>query len=424
MSSQRYTTPNNTPESDFDGGPLILKFEQDPRDITIINPTPEQLATALTHINAALHPEVLEMAEEAVRQDTPLNEKRVFLAAEVNRAHIEELVTTGWTTGNPEPIREIRIKRLPPQSEQEEEAREDEIDFQLLLRKTPKGEVEASLTWEVDDMAYNLNELRDRWSRVDTVCKSWGGDIFPWDLSQLTITPPSDEYRDTHYTHKGLRIGAYPAPADVILDYNDGQTPQRDLDDEDSFRSDPNEDADDERSEFALSSDDDEQGRSSADRDDDQDDSPNKSGNFVEPEGHDIVIREPSAAQLARIARLSKLAINREAFEQAISALRSDLEVESRAFASTNADVLENIYFQSKRSYSLKGHLVQERTLAFHDANEENPVAFSIELTSRKNEKAGAPRVVDAWLHWEMLSSDAEVANWQQILAIAKQKPR
>lgn len=423
MGSQRYNTPSNTPGDDFGGDPLIFKFDQDPRDITIINPTSDQLQTALTHVHVNLHATVLEMAEAAIRQGSPLNDTFLFAAAECSRACVEEILTTGWKNGTPEPIREVRIKRLPPQSEQEEIAREEQIDFQLLLRKTSKGEVEASLSWDIDDMACNLNELRARWNRVDDVCTSWGRDPLPWDLSTLTITPPDAEYRDTHYSHKGLRVGAYPAPDEVILDYTDEQKPQRDLDDEDSFSPGANEE-DDERSEFASPTEDEGQDTISAGSGGKKGTATNEAGNIEEPEGHDISIREPSAGQLARIARLSNLAINQDAFELAIAALRSDSEVESRAFASTKAEVLENIYFQSKRSYSLKGNLVEERTLAFHDANDESPVAFSIELTSRKNDTAGSPRVVDAWLHWEVLSSDAAVANWRQIVAIAKQKPR
>ena len=423
MSSQRHNAPHNSPEDDFGGDPLIFKFDQDPRDITIINPTTEQLETALSHLKVALHSSVIDMAATAVRNETPLNRSILSLAAESSRTCVEERWTTGWPNGEPEPVREIRIKRLPPQSKQEEMVREDEVDFQLLLKKTPKGEVEASLTWDIDDMAYNLNELRARWERVDNVCRSWGTDPLPWDLSTLTITPPDGEFKDTHYTHKGLRVGAYPAPDEVILDYVDEHSPKRDLTDEDSFRPDTDEEEDND-SQFGIPTSAKENDTFAEDADTADLIGKQASNEFVEPEGHDLVIQEPTANQLARISTLSKLAINKETFELAIAALRADSEVEGRAFAATNGEVLKGLYFQSSRSFSLQGDLVEERTLSFHDADEESPVAFSIELTSRKSEGPGAPRIVDAWCHWETLSSDAKVAHWEQIVRISKQKPR
>ena len=420
MSSQRYNTPHPSPEDDFSGPSLIFKFDQDPRDITIINPTPDQLETALSHLRVSLHASVLEMVESAVREDTPLNRGILSMAAECSRTHVEERRTTGWTKGQPEATREIIIERLPPQSEQEELAREEEIAFKLILKKTAHGEVEASLTWDIDDMAANLNELRKRWERVDDVCKSWGGAPLPWDLSTLTITPPGAEYRDTHYTHKGLRVGAYPASDEVILDYSDGQTPARGFDDTDQLRLDRDEQ--DDGHEFELGADSYEDSTASVSSHKQLENYDAHSKEFVEPEGHDILIAEPTAIQLARISRLSNHAISKETFERVLGALRSNTEVDGSAFAATKSDVLENMYFQSKRTYSLKGNLIEERSVAFHDATEENPVAFSIELTSRKKESVGTPEVVEALLHWELLSSDAEVAHWKQILSISNQK--
>lgn len=405
MSSSRFSTSGprgGQPELSS----LVLKCQQDPLDVILTDPTSDQLETALSHVGVSLHNAALDMTAEAISRDLPLDESVLSEVALTSNATIEERHTYSGT----EVVREIIVRRLPFSDEGEEVDREvdehgmifvDERSLELRLAINSDDKLEASLSWENYDCSDSLNTLLDRWKRIDELFHALGKPELPWDISPFLKATSPDE-GDDRYAFNGVTLCAYPADPEVILDYTD----QKQWADPNDSSFDNDEEEKDEEYYTNSSEDDDSfEDQQSSDQD----------VSHRQP-GDEIVIINPTARQLAKIANLSSAPMTKEVFEAVLSAIHQKRPFNAKSLANVSQDVLSKMSVHVRHTYHLEQGLTDSVSVHVDETDMAKPILFSVSLSNQESTIFGESDRIQAVLNWEQFSATATVKNWGKIV--------
>lgn len=416
MSSSRFNRPD--PTSNGQPDPLLMvKVEHDPSELIMLDPAPSRILFCLSQVAASLHPEAVEMIERSLKTGMPLDVETLSRASESARAIVEERTTLRVEQGEPQHTRAVVVSRLrPPEGPMSEHNDEDHRDLSLHLTQSIAGKIEAILTWESEDLSTDLNMLRERWERFDKLYEEMGLPPLPFDLGPLAHDP-SGEDPDPLFDHEGTTVAAYITPPDVILNY---RAPANSHDDEDEV------------SEFAR-----EDGETEFTGDDDGFDAQSSDADVLDypgvsreretsehrdptPEpGDQLTIINPTAAQLAKIARLSGTPARREVLERIMEATRLGEEIDTRTLSSLSTNDYKELVISAKRRFELAGGLQRTRSVTIGDARDRDGIGFSITLSNVDQTGAAKNSPLKALLTWELFDIDAHVRNWESILKIA-----
>ena len=438
MSTPRFQLPNpdESPNS-LKNQSLILRCLQDPLYVVIKNPTPQQLAVLLRHVQASLPLATVGMIVESLRNETPLDRGALSYVAEKSKAAIEEGTSLVWHEGNPDLTRYVVISSPSEEqqhSEDEESSRTFSGDrFQLTIDRTDSGDVEVSLGWENGDCAESLESLNERWKRVNRVYIELDKEVPPWDLLPHAIER-NHKNHDDEYTFDELTLVAYPMDPNVILqDLHDEKkgagTRERDdsdLDEDGDEPDDPyglftgaqaeeapdvdSEEADGERNAKTTSS-----GlkNSRTDEDDAED---------LVMEGDDLTIIDPSPTQLNRIAQLSSMPMTRDIVERVINLTKENGLITVAGFDNLPAHISSALCIHRRATYILNGSLSETSRYSLDENDLNKPTMFTINLFRQRATSAGQADQVKSVLHWECFSPDCTVANWARIVEIARKR--
>ncbi len=170
MHSPRFTFPHpeESPNS-LKNRSLIITCLQDPRRVELKVPTIRDAEKLISHIGASVHPGVLAMAWDSLRENKPLDKGLISLTTPTSRATIEERETLVWHDSQSTVCRELTIRRLSREegsmSAQEESNCHDQAeDFHLevTLSRTEAGEVCVGVQWEDGAEAESITSLNKR----------------------------------------------------------------------------------------------------------------------------------------------------------------------------------------------------------------------------------------------------------------------
>ena len=405
MGSSRFsfpTSPNNpNPETQF-----MYKGEHDPSELILLDPPQDKLNFCLSQVEVSLHPTVLEMIEQCLTNDLPLDVAILSETAETSRALVEERVTLRVEEGQPTYIRAVVIsKLLPPDEIELEYFDEDHRDLALHITKSITGKIEAILTWEDESLSTDLNMLRERWERVDKLYTDLGLPVLPFDLGPLAHDP-SGQDPDPLFDYKGTTLAAYPTPPEVILTYHENSP----TDEKETWKPiSPLEDGDS----AGIYVDEDDQ-----DIDDEAPSTSNDRKLTPEP-GEELTIINPTAIQLSKIANLSGMPASPSLMRKLILAVQKSQEITPQNFASISAEEYENVAISSRKTFQLGGGLSRQSVISVEDIRDHDGVGFTINLTHSAGSTSHKKASLQAVLNWAIFSVEAHVENWDRILQIA-----
>jgi hypothetical protein len=413
MRSSRFTVP----DASNDGQPnshLMLKWEHDPSELILLDPPPSKLLFCLSQVAASLHPSSVEMIEHALKSDLPLDVETLSRGTDYSRAVLEERTTLRVNEKQPEYTRAVVISRLrPPEGPMSEHNDEDHRDLALHITQSVPGKIEAILTWEQEDLSTNLNMLRERWERFDKLFKDMGLPPPPIDIGPFA-QDPSGQDPSPMFDYENTTLAAYVTPADVILTYDDSAESQRahadnDADDDDDGFTSAGDEFDDER----------ESDSNLAEHDETSTDEEEGETPHLGAPTDELIIINPSAAQLAKIAKLSGMPAKVSVIEHVMSATRAGEDLTPENFSKLSPGDYSQLVISAKRTFELAGGLRRGHSMTIGDSTERDGVGFSITLTNVDQTGVQQNSPLKAVLKWEMFAIDAHVKNWETILKIA-----
>jgi hypothetical protein len=378
----------------------MYKGEHDPSELILLDPPQDKLDFCLSQVDTSLHPSVLEMIENSLKNELPLDVAILSQSAETSRALIEERVTLRIEEGQPRYIRAVVISKLrPPDGLELEHFDEDHRDLALHISKSVTGKIEAILTWDDGNLSTDLTMLRERWERVDKLYTDLGLPVLPFDLGPLAHDP-SGQDPDPLFDFKGTTLAAYLTPPEVILTYHENSNP---TDEELSLPEDG-----DPASLFEDEEDEDEGTPSMSHR------------GALKPEpGEELTIMNPTATQLSKIANLSGLPASPALMKKLLDATLNGQDLTPQNFESLSVRDYENVAISSRKTFQLAGSLSRRTMISVEDIRDNEGVGFTLNLTHSAGVNSNKKASLQAVLNWTIFSLDAHVENWDRILRIA-----
>lgn len=438
MHSPRFTFPN--PEESRDSLKnlnLIITCLQDPRRVELKVPTIRDAEKLISHIGASVHPGVLAMAWDSLRENKPLDKGLISLTTPTSRATIEEKETLVWHHNACTVCRELAIRKLSPPEGSISAAEEsnchdtaDDFHLEVTLSRTEAGEVCVGLQWQDGSEAESITSLNKRWEKIQEAFKVLGEQRVPWDLLPFAIEK-SDKDDDDTYEFPKARLYATLFPAELVEhELEQERQAQARAERERSEDRDTESDEEDETwrdssysSEFERDEDED---VDSGDGED-QESLPAEDPYTSQPSSSDqsLTILDPTPAQIRTIANLSQMRLTNGIVEEVIAFAKKESPLMPEAFECHASEALNDLAICRRTTYTMDRSLRTSHSYDFinHTAAEDLPdPSLSISLSLQRLPVPGEEPFIKSVFEWTIFSDVARIENWERILQIAKER--
>jgi hypothetical protein len=436
MHSPRFTFPHpeESPNS-LKNLNLIITCLQDPRRLELITPTIRDAEKLISHIGASVHPGVLAMAWDALRENKPLDKGLISLTSPTSRATIEERETLVWHDDTSTVCREITIRRLAPTEGSMSVAEEsnchdagDHFHLEVTLSRTDTGAICVGVQWEGGSEAESMASLNKRWEKIQGVFTLLGEECAPWDLLPFAVEK-SDRDDDDTYKFQRVRLYATLFPAELVeLELKQEREAQARAEREDSDDRDTERDEDDETwgdssytSEFERDEDDEVEAN---DDEFEEGDSLPYSSQIHTPD-QSLTILNPTPSQISRIANLSQMPLTPEIIEEVMAFTRKGSPLMPEAFEGHSSRALRDLAIHRRTTFTMDRSL---STTHFYDlvtytAAEDLPdPSLAISLSVERLPLPGEEPFIKSLFEWTAFCEVAKIENWDRILRIAKDR--
>ena len=440
MHSPRFTFPHpeESPDS-LKNLSLIITCLQDPRRVELKVPTIRDAEKLISHIGASVHPGVLAMAWDSLRENKPLDKGLISLTTPTSRATIEERETLVRHDSQSTVCREITIRKLSPEEgsmsvAEESNCHDQAEDFHLevTLSRTEAGEVCVGVQWEDGAEAESITSLNKRWEKIQEVFKVLGEQCAPWDLLPFAVEK-SDKDDDDTYVFPKVRLYATLFPAELVEhELEQEREAQARAEREKSEDRDTESDEDDERwGDSTYSSEverDEDENKEADDEDLDEGESRDTDDPYTaQPYTPDqsLTILDPTPLQISTIANLSRMPLTNGIIEEVIAFAKKGSPLMPEAFEGHSSQVLNDLAIYRRTTYTMERSLRTNHSYGFitHTALEDLPdPSLSISLTLERLPLPGEEPFIKSVFEWTIFSEIAKIENWDRILRIAKER--
>ena len=396
--------------------------------------TPRDAEILARHIGAAVHPRVLSMIWDCLRQNEPLDRSVISSATLSSQAIIEERETLVWTEGRPSFHREATIRRCI--QEESDMSTDDEANrrgayneslLELKISRAPSGSIILALSWEGETIATSTQDRIDRWRKVQSVFKLIGEEDIPGDLIPHAVDT-SDPYDDDEYLFPKVRLFATLFPAELV-EHELAQ--ERLTAEEEEGEADPfNTESDREAWGSTLYAPDIEDAEHVLDLE-------NMEQPFSDGAGQDLysadtpapddglTVFNPSAKRIARIATLSGMALNTGIAQEVLAFTRKSSPLMPESFDDYSPRLLNDLAIHRRTVFSMNQSLRTDHSfgLDIHPAQKNSPdYSLSISLALERCGTSGDATLMKSVFSWNLRTDDASVQNWEEICRLATRR--
>lgn len=440
MHSPRFTFPHpeESPGS-LKNLNLIITCLQDPRRLELITPTIRDAEKLISHIGASVHPGVLAMAWDALRENKPLDKGLISLTTPTSRATIEERETLVWHDDTSTVCREIAIRRLSPMEGSMSVAEEsnchdtgDHFHLEVTLSRTDTGEICMGVQWEGGSEAESIASLNKRWEKIQAVFTLLGEARAPWDLLPFAVEK-SDRDDDDTYVFPKVRLYATLFPAELVEhELEQERQAQARAERERQEDWDTESDEDDESwkdssfsSEFERDEDD---GVEANDDECEEGDSLHREDPYpshIHTPDQSLTILNPTPSQISKIANLSQMPLTPEIVEEVIACTRKGTPLMPEAFEGHSSRALRDLAIHRRTTFTMDRSLSTRHSydlVTYTTADDLPDPSLAISLSVERLPLPEEEPFIKSVFEWTAFSEVAKIKNWDRILRIAKDR--
>lgn len=406
---------------------LIITCLQDPKRLEIITPSLRDAENLIAHIGASIHPAVIAMVWESLKENKPLEKSPISLTTPTSKAIIREKETLVWHNESSTVCRDVTIQRFSHDTDTLDI--DEESHLQVSLSRTPAGDVSVALEWEDGREADSTANLNKRWEKVHAIFKLLREEPITWDIRPYAVEKECP-YDDDAYIFQKVRLYAALFPAELVeLELEQEREAQARADQEaaDGFDT----ERDDEEADWGSAT------YSSEFKDEDEDSEPSETEQPAHgsPEGRDpytsstcpqdesLTILSPSSLQISKIAYLSRMRVTTGIIEEVMQCTKTGGLLTPEAFQGHSPRALNDLAIHRSTTFTMGGALRTTHTYGI-DVNttvETLPdPALSISLSLETVPLPGEEPFLKSVFEWTTFSDLSTIQDWEEILRIAK----
>jgi hypothetical protein len=397
--------PQNKPPRDET--PLVFKFDYDPFELRLSQPTVEELEVWLTTSLAVLiSRDLVVHLMDCARNQTPIDVGSLTEASDTSNVLIEE---RRWLSCNDSEVaedRDIVISRPAKDSSDVNEKPEGDIAVAeessapsreplVLELISPKvGRLDAVLTFKNEDLSTSLNDVNRRWEIFEELIFKQGS---PPPLYDLGENVRADDFnpQEPVFICGQVDIAAHPVPSQVSNTYYDPD------------EAGVSDDGDDDKNDGLLESP--QQGSDSAQR--------HQEKKMPAP-GEPLAISDTSAETISRIATLSGCTLPLEHCKEILDQARGTATLGTNFMSRLPRDIKERLSVHTRTCHVLDGDYACSAYIQIEYSSRRDDIAFSISLRPTTFNSEGVATRVEASFDW-CTTNETATKNWAQILKSA-----
>jgi hypothetical protein len=383
---------------------LIFKFDYDPVDLKLSEPTVEELEVWLTTSLAVfISGDLVEHLMDCARSQTPIDVGTLTEASERSNVAIEERrwlsckdseVTEGRVIVISRPVEDSSDIDTEPTGDlavAEETGAPSREPLTLELISPSVGRLDAVVTFKNEDLSTSVNDVNRRWEIFDELISKQGYNPPPYDLG-AHVRVDDFNPQEPVFTCGMVDIAAHPVPPQVSDTYYDP--------DEEGV-------ADNDEDDGLLQS---LQQRS---------DSAQKEQEKALPSpGEPLAIFNASAETIYRIATLSGCALPLECCTKILEQARGTATLGTHDMSPLPSDIKDRLSVHTRTCHILDGDYACSSRVHVDYGDGADDSAFRIVLRPTTFNSEGVATRVEAYFDW-CPTNEAAIRNWAQILKFA-----